>query len=412
MRKLINFLTEIFSNRFFPITIFLSTCFLITIGLIFIYSSSSTIGKDYFFKQLTWVSISMMIFAILQFINYKYLFNITPFLYFLSIILLVVVLLFGTRISGSIRWLNFGFVKFQPSEFAKISTVFMLAYYLSSINPPFETFKKISVVLLITFLPVILILQEPDLGTAIIFAFIFVPMLYWRGFKTITIIFIILPAINVICAFYSWSWFVFISIVILLLVIYRFEIKITIGLFAFHFLIGILAPYLWNNYLADYQRQRIIVFLDPYKYKLGSGYQVIQSKVSVGSGGIFGKGIFQGTQKNLNFIPDKHTDFIFSVIAEEIGLVGSSIALFLFFVIFYQSLKIASITKHPFGQMTIIGLVSAIFFQMFFNVGIAIGMLPVTGLPLPFISYGGSSLLMNIVIIAIICNISMRRYEY
>jgi len=400
-----------FSNRYFPFPIFLSTIGLIAIGLLFIYSSTMNTETGFFSKQFFWFVIGLLILLGFQLIDYRHIYSITPILYIASIVMLVLVLMVGKTVSGSTRWFFLGGFHIQPSEIAKIATVFMLAYYLSNIKPPYETFKHFTNIILIVLVPMLLILKEPDLGTTILFYLMLLPMLYWKGVRAISILLIVLPVINVICAFHWWTWFAFIVIVLALLFINRFELRISIGLFIFHMLIGLLTPYLWNH-LHDYQKQRIMVFLDPYKYKLSAGYNIIQSQVSIGSGGITGKGLFMGTQKNLNFIPEKHTDFIFSVIGEEAGLIGSLLVIFLFLSFFLYSVKVASETKNQFNKLVIIGLTSIIMFQMFINIGMTISMMPVTGIPLPFISYGGSSLLINMIISAIIMNLAIHKYDY
>ncbi|MBP7460710.1 MAG: rod shape-determining protein RodA [Candidatus Delongbacteria bacterium] len=405
------YLSYIFSNRNFPTPILMATISLCLIGQFFIYSATITLPDNLFMKQLVSLGIGLVIIILLQLFSYRYIFNLAPFLYVFSIIALIAVFFFGRTVSGSTRWFNLGFFNIQPSEIAKIAVTLMMAFYLNHLKPPLDHWKYLAGVFGIIMLPMALVLKQPDLGTALIFFILMIPMIFWRGFKPITIIFIVLPIINIVAAFNIWTWFIFVFLMLFLLYISKFQLRIIIFLFLLNTSIGILTPYLWNH-LHDYQKQRIIVFLDPSKYKLTSGYHIIQSKVSIGSGGMFGKGLLKGTQKNLDFLPEKQTDFIFSVIGEETGFFGCMVVIGLFMIIFIYSIQIAMETRNLFGQLMVVGITSILFFQMLINIGMTIGIMPVTGIPLPFISYGGSSLLTNMILIGFILNIGRHRYEY
>lgn len=404
-------LNYIFSNRNFPTPILLATIALSLIGQFFIFSATTNVPVNLFLKQLFWFGIGSVILILLQLISYRYIFSMIPLIYVLSILSLIAVLFLGRTVSGSTRWFDFGFIRLQPSEIAKIAVTLMLAFYLTRLKPPFDNWKYLLSIFGIILLPMLLVLKQPDLGTAIIFFILMIPMIFWTGLRPITIIFIILPIINIVAAFHIWTWFIFVSLMLILLYFSKFQLRIIIFLFLLNTSIGILTPYLWNH-LHNYQKQRIIVFLDPNKYKLTSGYHIIQSKVSIGSGGLFGKGILKGTQKNLDFLPEKQTDFIFSVIGEETGLLGCLIVIGLFVVIFFYSIQIAVETRNTFGQLIVVGITAILFFQMLINIGMTIGIMPVTGIPLPFISYGGSSFLTNMIMIGFILNIGRHRHEY
>ncbi len=409
--KVIDFFKQLFRDRFFPKVVFFSALLLVLIGELFVFSSTFFETKAFFYKQTFWILVGLTIFIIIQTIDFRYLYLLALPLYIISIILLILVLFLGDNISGARRWFSIAGFGLQPSEFAKISTVLMLAYYLEKLKRPFETFKHISIAFLIPAIPALLILKEPDLGTTILFALFTLVMLYYSGIRFIVLVFFILPLINIICTFNIVAWFFFAILLFYLLFISKFQLRTVIFLFVLNIVISIATPVIWNH-LHDYQKERILVFLDPNKYKLGAGYHIIQSKVSIGSGGFWGKGILKGTQKKLKFIPEKHTDFIFSVIGEEVGFVGSVFVLLVYFIFFWYSIKLVSETKNKFNQLVLIGFISIIFFQMFINIGMTLGIMPITGIPLPFISYGGSSMLTNFFILGIIVNIGRNRYEY
>ncbi len=409
--KIKAFFKTILNNRNFPFPVFWAYILLSMIGLLFIHSATININEPFALKQFFWFTASLIVMTVIQSVHYRYLYPIVPFLFALSLILLLLVLLTGPVISGSTRWFSLGFIKLQPSEIAKIATILMIAFYLSTIKPPLENLKHFLNIFFILVLPIFLILKEPDLGTSIVFTTIIFPILYWRGFRFLTLAFLVLPIINILAAFSIWTWFIFFVILLIMLFYSRLQMRILIFIFLLNTIIGIVTPYIWNH-LHDYQKKRILVFLNPEKDKLSSGYHIIQSKISIGSGGFYGKGLLQGSQKNLRFLPEQHTDFIFSVIGEETGFLGCSIVIILFGSIFFYSIQIASETRNLFGQLIIIGCVSVLFFQMLINIGMTIGLMPVTGIPLPFISYGGSSLLTNSVMIGLILNIGRHRYDY
>ncbi|MDR2007252.1 MAG: rod shape-determining protein RodA [Acidaminococcales bacterium] len=286
-------------------------------------------------------------------------------LYIFNIFMLLAVMFAGHSALGAQRWLQIGPLSVQPSEFAKIITIIGLANILNRCKENLNGVWDAAPVLGYVFLPFLLVLKQPDLGTSLVFLFITAVMLYIAG----------MPA-----RFYGYLTGIMLA----------------------------LTPVFWHL-LKDYQKQRILVFLNPERDPYNSGYHVIQSKIAIGSGMLTGKGLFAGTQSQLSFLPENHTDFIFAVIGEELGFVGVMVVLILYGVIFYRGIKIAMEAKDDFGALLAIGIVSMLAFHIVVNIGMTVGIMPVTGIPLPFMSYGVSSLTANMLCVSILLNINMRR---
>jgi len=377
---------------------------LMFIGIISIYTaSSSRIGDDflfanYYIKQFIWIIISMLILLILLKIpNVVVEISIFP-IYFFTILLLILVL-FLPEIKGSHRWMSLGPINFQPSELAKLFTILVLSKFISK---PFLSDGQILFrSFIITLIPVILILLEPDLGTALIFFVILFSILLVSDLPKFYLILIVSPIISIIFSFSYWMFIIYALILIYLL--YRSNLdKVIIGfVVAINTFIFFITPIFWNN-LKDYQQNRILTFINPMRDPFGAGYQIIQSKIAIGSGGIFGKGFLMGTQKNMNFLPEHHTDFIFSVIGEEFGFFGCLFILLIYFLFLYKIAKSIIKIKQKEYRFVSVGILAYITFQIFINIGMNLGIVPTTGIPLPFISYGGSNLLINVMAIGFI----------
>jgi rod shape determining protein RodA len=260
-------------------------------------------------------------------------------------------------------------------------------------------------------LPFILIIKQPDLGTSMVFIAILVAMLYHAGMKPANLFLLLSPAISLICAFHLISWMIFILVVFLMLFLSRPRFLTTAAIFLTNFAVGIITPIMWRG-LHEYQQKRILVFLDQGRDPLGAGYQVIQSKVALGSGGFLGKGFLHGTQTKLAFLPAQHTDFIFSSFGEQFGFWGSMVLLLLFLILILRGVKIAQMARNKFAGLVAQGVTAVIFFHVFVNVGVSLGIMPVTGLPLPFMSYGGSSLITNMILVGLLLNVRFRWQEY
>jgi rod shape determining protein RodA len=303
------------------------------------------------------------------------------------------------EIKGSQRWILLGLFNFQPSELAKLTTILLVTKLIS--KPHITNWQIISRSFLFFLIPIILIFLEPDLGTSLCFIVSLFVILAISDLSAFYIILIVSPLISIVTSF---SLIVFIIyIFILIYILYKTELdKIIIGfavvLNTFFFFI---TPFIWNS-LKAYQQNRILTFIDPMRDPFGAGYQIIQSRIAIGSGGFWGKGFLMGTQKNLNFLPEHHTDFIFSVIGEEFGFLGCAIILLIYFLFLYRIVRNINALKRKEFRFAAIGIIAYLTFQIFINIGMNIGIVPTTGIPLPFISYGGSNLLINIMAIGLV----------
>ncbi len=350
----------------------ITVAILIVVGLIIIYSATRTNkalnnGDPFYFlkKQIQWILLGIIAFVFLINIDYRALQKFYYHIYILNILLLLAVLISGKVGGGAQRWLYFGSMGIQPSEFAKLAIVITLAQFLSDESNTIGLRKVIKAFLHIA-LPTVLIARQPDLGTAIVFIVIFFGMLYIAGTPK----------------------------------------RILGGML----LIGLLAsPFVYFSFLKPYQRKRLLIFLNPSADSLVSGYNIIQSKIAIGSGKVLGKGLFAGTQTQLSFLPARHTDFIFSVVGEEFGFIGSVCILFLYFILLWRALLIIASAKDDYGRLIATGVVSVFAFHIFVNIGMTLGIMPVTGLPLPFLTYGGSAMLANLIGIGLLVNVGMRR---
>jgi len=341
------------------------------IGLATLYSAVTAEApapqKILFFKQLIWFAIGLAAMVVSFMFNYKLLDRWAQSIYTICILLLICVLVFGKYIGGSKRWLILGPISIQPSELVKIAVIAVLARYFSkdAYTRGF-TLRELIRPFILTMIPILLIVKQPDLGTAMVIVLI-------AGTMTV---FVKIERRSLISLIVSCS---------------------------------IIIPMIWF-FLKEYQKQRILVFLDPDRDPLGAGYHIIQSKIAIGSGMIGGKGFLKGTQNALSFLPEEHTDFIFSVLAEEWGFLGSIVLILLFLVLIFWGLNIAIACREPFGTILAVGITAMIFWQVFINIGMAMGLMPVVGVPLPFISYGGSSALTIAIGIGLLLNVSMRRF--
>jgi rod shape determining protein RodA len=312
---------------------------------------------------------------------------------------------------GAERWLQLGPFSFQPSELAKLASVLAVARYISHEGTDLNNPKYFLIAGSFLVIPFAMIIRQPDLGTSMVFLAMALPMFYWAGLQLSNLLLIIVPFFVMLASF-SFSTFLILMILLVGYLIYSRRTKIVfITVFLTNIIMGLLTPVLWNH-LKPYQQNRIKIFLNPESDPRGAGYQIIQSKVAIGSGGSLGKGFMQGSQTQLRFLPEQHTDFIFAVIAEEFGFLGALTGLILFLILIIRNIQIAAMVRNKFNSIVIIGITTIIFFHVSVNLGMAVGLLPVTGLPLPFISYGGSSLVTNMIMIGIVLNFYKNRFEY
>ena len=392
---------SIFSNDFI-----ITLCYIILVffGFISIYSSQYSEElpflslKNESFKQLIWILICLIIFFIIQIIEYRFIFDLAVPLYFLSIILLVLVLLFGQEVKSSVSWFNFFGLKFQPSEFAKFSTALILAKVFDSSNLKVDSVKSLIKVSTLILIPFILILFQGDTGTALVY-FSFFLVLLREGlslkFFFIALSFVVIFMMGIILEkTILYTIFTILFLIIVGLSIKDFKRIINSSIF---FVLVILVingqDFLMNNVLKPHQKKRIESLINPNADPLGAGWNVTQSKIAIGSGSFLGKGYMEGSQTSFNFVPFQSTDFIFSVIGEEFGYLGSMIFIILYFIFLYRVLILAENQKDKFARVFGYSVFSIIFFHFFVNISMTLGLFPVVGIPLPFVSYGGSSLL-------------------
>ena len=316
-------------------------------------------------------------------------------------LLLVAVLFFGTRAMGAERWLSvFGF-HLQPSEFAKVAVIISLSAILHErpIQHPVDMLKAVWLVTP----TIVLILMQPNLGTALVFVAITVGILYWAGSRLGWLVLLVSPVVGAILYHFSlplWYGWVGLVAIIAWVSLPWWRMVATVIALAVNLVAGQIGALLWSL-LHDYQKQRLLLFLDPDQDPLGGGYHLIQSRIAIGSGRLFGKGLLNGTQTQLSFIPEQHTDFIFSAIGEEFGFVGCAVVLFLFVLVCWRLLVVAVSARDNFGSLLAIGAFYFILFQTFVNIGMNIGIAPVAGIPLPWLSYGRSALLANFLAIGL-----------
>ena len=408
--------------RRLDVPLLIATLATVLIGIIAIYSATyhndSTSVQNAWIKQLQFAILAFVVAIAVAYIPEKVIYSVSYLLYLFSIVSLVAVLMWGT--GDATRWLRLGPVMLQPSELAKLATIIALARYLSDRNTEYiNSISGFLGALFFVLVPIALIVPQPDLGTAISFGAPFFPMLYWAGMRKFFIFLIISPLISVFCSLEPlWHWvtpYVFAAFIIgSTLLIHRFmrRLWLTIFMAVVNISAGLLTVYFLENFLRPYQKARIMTFFNPESDPLGSGWNIIQSKIAIGSGGLTGKGLLEGTQTKHQFLPAAHTDFIFSVIAEEGGFVMALIVLGLFFFLIYRALHIASMANNAFYGLTALGLAAMLTFHVFINVGMTIGVMPITGLPLPFLSSGGSSLLSNLLAIGLLFHIGTYRHEF
>ncbi len=356
----------------------ITTFALVAFGLVVIYSATSTlVASDPFYyvkRQAVGAVIGVALAAALLLIDYRAWGRYVRLLFAGTILLLIAVPFLAPTIMGAGRWLVLGPVQIQPSELAKIVVIITLAHHLSSKEEVDHPLDLLSPFIHVG-LPMALIMLQPDLGTALVFVGILFGMLYVRGFPGKYLLVVGIAGLLIFAA------------------------------------AALLSLYGWLPLLKDYQVRRLLIFLDPYSDRTGWGWNVIQSMIAIGSGGFFGKGLFSGSQTQLDFLPARHTDFIFSVVGEELGFLGAFSLLALYGFFLWRCVRLIGLAKDRFGALLITGVASMILFHVLINVGMTLGVMPVTGLPLPFISAGGTSLMANLIAVGIALNVHMRRQK-
>lgn len=337
------------------------------IGVVFIYSSSHFLPGNYYVRQALWVLFSLAVLFLVLTVDYKALMTYSPYLYLASLVVLFGMLLFARLVAHTKSWITLPFFQIQPSEVAKLTVILLLARLFSEYKKNTLASNTAGLALLLVLVPVLLVAAQPDLGTAMTFLPVLLAALFLAGLKRRTI-------------------------AILLIV------SVAAGL------VG------WNFGLRDYQKRRLTTLFNPGQDPKGAGYHILQSKIAIGSGGLTGKGFGKGSQSQLRFLPARHTDFIFSVIGEETGFVGVFLVLLAYFLMLARMFASAAHARDRAGVYIVFMATMLIAFQFFINVMMIIGLFPVTGVPLPLLSYGGSSLLSNFIAIGLVVNVRMRRF--
>ena len=364
-------------KKYLVLRLWICTCVIIFFGLVALYSASFQnvrVSQKIFFDQLILALVGIGIIFVFQKINFRRYYDLAYVLYAVNLFILVCVLFLGRDVLGARRWISFGGINFQPSELTKISLIFFLARYYTTLRPVlsfnlrnniYSLFKQLIIPIFLTGICMFLIFKQPDLGTSLLMLGIFLAMAYMGG------------------------------------IYYKYLLGFLLSCLA-------IMPVAWS-FLKQYQKDRLLVFLNPNIDPLGAGYTIIQSKIAVGSGRILGKGWLSGSQSQLNFLPERHTDFIFSVIGEEWGLVGSMFLVFMYFILIQTMLDVAKHTKDRFGILLVIGISSIFTLQVIINIGMVIGLFPIVGLTLPLVSYGRSSFLVFMIMIGILMNVCRER---
>jgi rod shape determining protein RodA len=342
-----------------------------SLGLVNLYSAGYNRTPEganpLYLKQLYWLGVGLTLMVATFIYDYRHLEKLAVVIYLVSIVLLVAVMVGGKMVSGSRRWLALGPVSFQPSELVKIAVILLLArYFHVRTRPEPLRLQELLAPLGLVLLPVAIIIKQPDLGSGILVFLVAATIILFVGVNWRTLL---------------------------------------IGLAS----VILAAPFAWH-FLKEYQKQRLFTFMDPEKDPLGAGYHILQSMIAVGSGQFWGKGFLHGTQSQLHFLPEQHTDFVFSVFAEEWGFVGSALLVLLYAGLTLFGLNVARGCKDRFGQLLAVGVTALIFWQVFINLSMVTGLMPVVGIPLPLFSYGGSSLITTFLALGVLLNIRMRRF--
>jgi rod shape determining protein RodA len=382
------------------------------LSLYAVYSSTQAdAGAAYAIRQAIWIGLGVGAMLAASRVRAKTLAAVAPLIYVGAVLMLALVLIVGRGPQGTRRWFELGLLRFQPSELAKMATILLLSRFLAERGPIGDSIRSVLQVFAFVGLPALLVLYEPDMGTALVIAFVAFPMLYASGLDPLYLLFLISPFIAVICAGRIVAWVLFVGLLVMVVLFRRFKTSLVALVFGINLVLYTLAPKIWSG-LAPYQRDRVQAFLNPENFRHGAGFQIIQSKIAVGSGGLAGKGLFEGTQKALGLVPAQHTDFVFSLIAEEMGFAGGVLVLLLLLALVMKIFGIARAVRNRFSSYVCFGFASLILIQVYINVGMTLGLTPVTGLPLPFVSYGGSQAIVFWGMIGIVFSAYASRREY
>ena len=414
----------------------ISVCFIYSSGL----NSEGVNTSIEFIKQIIWVVTGLILMTLVIYIDYKYLYDFAYYIYGVCILMLLITLLVGNKVNGARSWLGLPGVGIQPSEFAKLGTIIALSAFCTKNRENIRSFGVFIRAAMITIAPMVLVLAQPDLGTSLVYIPIFLVILFMAGAKIRYLFFLVACGICVtlFTIIPMWSGYIlkketfFVAVFsnqLLMLAVLGACLLIVI-LSAVGWFVFKKGLYYWTGYsfvilslslfmamlaqkiLKAYQIMRLVVFLDPSVDPQGAGWNILQSLTAIGSGGLTGKGFLQGTQSHYNYLPQQSNDFIFSIIAEEIGFLGGMVVFACFFILIIRGFIIANSSKDAFGSYLCFGIIAMIFFHFVVNIGMAMGIMPITGIPLLFLSYGGSSLWTSMMAVGILINVYYRRYGF
>lgn len=389
------------------LSLLLSMSGLIVFGLMAIYSATNGTGDTtLFYRQLVWAIVGVVALLFVYYNDVRFIRDNSYIFYAVGLLLLVAVLIFGKKIAGQTSWMKIGFFSFQPSEIAKMATILALARFLSDDETDITSIPHLLVALAIPFFPVLLIMLQPDMGTMLTFLPLIASMLILAGFDIYVLMLIVFPVILMISGFFN-IYFIFVLALLLMTILRLQHTKFNVHQL---FVIGsgLAASLFTHNFASEilkpHQIKRIQTFIDPMSDPRGAGYNALQAKIAISSGGFFGKGFLEGTQTQLRFIPAQWTDFIFCVIAEELGFIGASLLIALFLALILRIIWAIHSINNKFVELTLAGFVSLLCVHVIINIGMTLGMIPVIGVPLPFVSYGGSSLVGNMIMVGLAMN--------
>jgi len=386
---------------------------LVGIGLLSIYSATVDVNAAAnFYRQLAWAGLGFVAMAVAALLPIRTVQRLSWGFFGLMLVVLLVILVIGSTIKGARSWFGVGGFGGQPSELMKVATILAIAAFLSRSETSLSDLKDLLKTIAIAAVPMVLILAQPDLGTTIVFFAMLIPILYWAGVSNFFLVAILVPILVAFGALLGTAAFL-VAIAIGGGILYYFRENRFAAAVAFGITLAVgLSVQIMYERLPAYQQKRIATFLNPEADPLGAGYNVVQSKIAIGSGGLTGKGFLRGTQTQLNYIPEQWTDFIFCVPGEEYGFLGASLVLVLFALLINRAIRIAALSKNRFGSVAAIGIAGVWITHVFINVGMSMGIMPVIGIPLPFLSYGGSALIANMIMAGLLMNFYANRKEH
>ena len=392
------------------LAVLLPVLLLVAAGLLSLYSATHDAAIFIRFqKQVFWVILGMLSVILILLAPPRFFHYSAYLVYAASVILLLLVLVFGKTVAGNAGWFGIGSYGIQPSEFAKLATVLALARYLSDSTTSMSSFIDLGKAIAIVAVPLGLILLQPDFGTGLVYWAVFLAMIFWAGAEMLLLLTLLSPVIVAILSIINIWYFLGAALLVsVLFYLFKRNLGVALMFLAINLSIGFGVQYFYEH-LPEYQKNRIAVYFDPTEAPLSAGYNVIQSKVAIGSGGLTGRGYLQGSQTQLRFVPEQWTDFIFCVPAEEFGFLGGATILLLFALLFLRGIVLARAIEFRFTSLIVIGVVAMFAFHVFVNVGMTVGIIPVIGIPVPFMSYGGSFFLTSMLAVGLLLHAAMTR---